>query len=67
MFLAPYILFFKNAKEGELPSQIPLRIWKCDSVISCKEALTMLVTVLYFLPYSWPVPDVAELTQAEVS
>lgn len=37
------------------------------TLILCKEALTMLVTVLYFLPYSWPVPDVAELTQAEVS
>lgn len=49
IFLAPYILFFKSIREGEVLSQIPLRIWECDSVILCKDALTILVTVLCFL------------------
>lgn len=48
IFLEPYILFFKSIREGERLSQIPLRIWECDSVILCKEALTILVTVLCF-------------------
>lgn len=65
-YLAPYILFFKSIKEGELLSQFPLRIWECDSLISCKEALTILVTVFCFY-CSWPVPHVVVLAQAAIS